>query len=329
MDVPEAKNLMSKNTARTTRGAAIDVGSNSVKLWVADRSEDNFPSTVHEEIKITGLGEGVSDAGRLGEAPMTRTIDAVKRFSEIARDRDAGPIVAAATSAVRRAENRQAFLDRVRDTCELDLEVLSGEREAKLTFLGVTFGRDEGDRRFLTFDVGGGSTELTAGPEGRPAFRTSVPVGSVSLYEDLGWEGVVSGGQLEEGISTVRERMREPVRSLREQMDGTDLAVIGVGGTVATLVQVSLGMTAFDREAIEGHEMKRVKLGAATATLAGQTPAERIRDSHVKEGRREYIIGGAALICGLMDVLSFPAFHSTCRGLRHGLLIDHLHDSTR
>ncbi len=307
------------------RGASIDVGSNSVKVWVADPAEERFPETVHEEIRITGLGEGLSASGRLGAEPVDRTVRAVERFAEKARELGASPIVAAATSAVRRAENRETFLDRVRDACGLEVDVLSGEREANLTFLGVTFRRNENDGHVLTFDVGGGSTELTAGTPGKPAVRESVSVGSVSLYEEQGWEGTVSGDELEEGISTVRRRIRKSVESLLSQTTLPE-TVIGIGGTVATLVQVSLGHRSFNRSAIEGHEMKRVKLGGVTATLAGRTPEERVRDCHVKEGRKNYIIGGAALVCGLLDVLSVPAFRSTCRGLRHGLLIDALFD---
>ncbi len=122
--------------------------------------------------------------------------------------------------------------------------------------------------------------------------------------------------------------MNEAIEDLRAESDDRRMTVIGVGGTVATLAQVNLGHASFERSAIEGHEIKRVKLGSVTARLAGRTPEERVQECHVKEGRKEYIVGGAALVCGLMDVLNVPGFRCTCRGLRHGLLIHELDIST-
>ncbi len=312
------------NHSSTTneRYASIDIGTNSVKVWVADGGVDGFPETVHEEIKITKLGQDLSLNGSLLEEAIERTLSTGRRFVQIARDQGAQSITIAATSAVRQASNRDTFLSRARNELEHDVQVITGEQEADMTFSGVTYGRVDKHEELSVVDVGGGSTELMFGRNSHPLFQDSIPVGSVQLYEQLGWDGALTETELDSGIQYTRREINDHIGSDKLRKYSGSSRLFGVGGTVATIALVYLGLSEFSQSKIEGCRITRQEILQTSKEIFHCTPDERVNTLHVKPGRSEYIAGGAAVVGGVLDALSVPGLEVTCRGLRHGLLID-------
>lgn len=311
-----------RETATRQRYAAIDIGTNSVKIWVADCSGDEFPDTVHEEIEITKLGQDLGQTGSLTDDAITRTLDTAKRFVHIARDLEVQELTIAATSAVRQARNQETFLSRAREELQQDVQVISGEREAELTFAGVTHGRGHEADDISVFDVGGGSTEFIHGDLAGDIHQKSVPVGSVQLYERLGWNGPLSDAELETGIERTRDVIQDHISNENLAQYARSAQLIGVGGTIATIAQVHLGLPEFSKSKIEGCRISRSDIMKTSEEIFRHSPQDRVDQLHVKPGRSEYIAGGAAVVNGVLDVLSASELQATCRGLRHGLLID-------
>ena len=170
------------------RVAAIDQGTNSTRLLVLEpRGPGEDPLEIARDMRITRLGKDVDGTGRLDPGSIERTLDAVGGFARRARALHAERIRLGATSAVRDASNRKQFLDRVRDVIDGEPEVIDGEREAALSFLGGTRGLDRGLGPFLVLDIGGGSTEFVLGREPTVVERAiSTQMGSVRLTEQVG-----------------------------------------------------------------------------------------------------------------------------------------------
>ena len=168
-----------------SRLAAVDVGTNSVLLLVAERAADGVVRPVREEAEITRLGRGVDRTGVLSAEGMDATLEVLARFAALAREDGARALVVTATSAARDARNGAEFLVRARERTGATVEILSGDEEARLSYLAVAqdFAADAGEAGLLAIDVGGGSTELVHGRGGRMLFRRSLDIGSVRLTE--------------------------------------------------------------------------------------------------------------------------------------------------
>ncbi len=310
------------NVPRVQRYASIDIGTNSVKLWVAEPSGSEFPRTVFEELQITKLGKNLSSTGKISTDAMERTLQTTSRFVRLARGHNAQTVVIGATSAVRQASNQDEFLKKAEQLSNHPVQVISGSEEARFTFSGVTYDRENGTKTFTVFDVGGGSTEFIHGLRREPSHFRSIPIGSVQLHEDEGWSGVLTEEQFEDGIRRVEKILRNNLSdsAFTERSGANEL--IGVGGTVATLAQVYLNLSEFVREQIEGCCISKRDLKNTALKVVCHSPEDRVTKLHVKPGRKEYIAGGAAVVNGVLNSLEAESFYCTCRGLRHGLLIE-------
>lgn len=306
------------------RAGAIDIGSNSVKLWVAEKNGTAFPKTIEEQVKVTRLGKDLEKRGIIHRARFQETVEVVREFTEQARSLDVEKLMVGTTSAVRRAKNQENFLRRIRRECQVDPKVISGEEEALLSYMGVVYDRGTVRDTFLTFDLGGGSTDIAIGKDLTPKYIQSVPTGSIRFYEKQNWRGVVSLSRIrqvlsnttEDQLSTqVQKKMKNPLQQR------SDFFPIGVGGTMTTLAMIYLGLKEHDREAIEGTVIHYEELWEIIGELARRTPEERVDDLHVSSGRKEYILGGACLFYAFMDFFRLEKIMATCRGLRHGLIL--------
>src|SRR3954447_651589 len=179
---------------RSMRVAAIDVGTNSVKLHVAERLDDGWRA-VADRVVITRLGEGLAESGRLGEEPIRRTVAAISELADGARRQGAEAIVAVGTAGLRQAANAGELLEIARALASVEVEVISGEEEARLSFLAATSVLDVGGGRLGVFEVGGGSSQFTFGEE-----RFSLALGAVAVTERSGLERAVD----ETTIATTR-----------------------------------------------------------------------------------------------------------------------------
>jgi exopolyphosphatase/guanosine-5'-triphosphate,3'-diphosphate pyrophosphatase len=216
------------------RYAALDVGTNSVKLHVA--AYDGAWHDVADRAEVTRLGEGLDATGRLGAAAIGRTADAIGRLAAEARALGAERIAAAGTAGLRAADNAGELLDEVRDRCGLELEILSGDEEARLAYVAAAQALGHTDGTRLVFDSGGGSSQFTFGHGDTVDERFSLEVGAVRMTERYGLAGAVPA----EVLATALAGISGALGRLRDR--SPPAAIAGLGGTVTNLAAVQRGL---------------------------------------------------------------------------------------
>ena len=260
-----------------TRVAAVDLGTNSTRLLVAD-VEDGRVEELDRETVITRLGEGVDRRRRLLPEPIARVRNTLVDFRRRAEKLGAERTLLVATSAVRDAENGEAFLGEIEWSYGFDTELLSGDEEAAMTLRGVSIGR-ELEQGTLLLDVGGGSTELTL-----PDFRVSLDVGSVRLTERFLASDPPTSAEL--------EACREAVRSVLPELDVRH--AIGVAGTITTIAALELG--GYDPDRVHGYRIGREAAERQLERLAALPLAERRQLPGLEPARAPVIVAGAAIV---------------------------------
>jgi exopolyphosphatase/guanosine-5'-triphosphate,3'-diphosphate pyrophosphatase len=292
------------------RVAAIDIGTNSTRLLVADVTDDGAVSELERRLTITRLGEGVDESATLREAPMQRVIDTVEEYVGIARRLSPKVILATGTSAVRDAMNGMAFFAELASRFGIDTRVLSGEEEAETTFRGVT---SAGPVAYGTMivDIGGGSTELTIGGDGVVLSSVSLQVGSVRMTERF----LVSDPPTEEQIAACDAH----VRGLLPDLDPP--ATIGVAGTITTLAGVDLDLQEYDPDRVHGHRLSVDAIDRLSRRLASVALPERERILHLEPKRAPVIVAGAVILRAIMDAYAIDALEVSERDILHGIAL--------
>jgi exopolyphosphatase / guanosine-5'-triphosphate,3'-diphosphate pyrophosphatase len=281
-----------------TRLAAIDVGTNSVRVYIAD-VDDTEARQLERDLIITRLGEGVDKTRRLGEEPLRRTLDAIARYHARAKELGAETIRIAATSAARDATNRDDFFGGVRGATGQDAEVLSGQDEARLSFLGAT-SELTGDGPFLVLDIGGGSTEFVVGAREVEA-AISLDVGSVRLTERHVHHDPPAPAEL----VSVRADAAHAVEEARRAVGSAAKVLVGVAGTITTIAAISLGLEGYDRDAIHHARLGRSEVEEVTDRLARMTSEERRGLPAMPRGREDVIVAGAEILLAVMEGFGF------------------------
>lgn len=284
--------------------AAVDVGTNSVRLLVLD--DDGRRLT--RELTITRLGQGVDRNGHLDDDALQRTLDALAHYRQVWEGHGVTDRVRiAATSAVRDAADRDRFFAGVRQTTGVDAEVISGSEEAALAFAGAS-GAVDVTPPTMVLDVGGGSTELIVGdPDGTVLGEVSLQLGCVRLTERHLSTDPPTAAQLIEARRLVLDQLAQAAADLRAA--GVDLSrvgsLIGVAGTATTLAALHLGLDAYREEAIHGTRIPADALRELTEELCAMTVAERAALGPVQAGREDVLHGGALIIAGVLEEFGF------------------------
>jgi exopolyphosphatase/guanosine-5'-triphosphate,3'-diphosphate pyrophosphatase len=276
------------------RVAAVDMGTNSIRLLVAeDRGGHLFE--LARDMVITRLGQGVDRTGRLDPAALRRTMDVLERYTRRARRLGASRVRVAATSAVRDVPDRRLLDRTVGGLVGSAPEVLTGEQEARLSFLGATAGLG---RRppFLVFDVGGGSTELVQGTGG-PHAATSVDVGSVRLTERVGPSDPPTEADLEAMAKLAADGLAQAEGVVPPGSAGT---LVGVAGTTTTIQALTLGLSMYDPEAIHHTVLSTAEAERVTAEMARMTVAQRAALPVMAPGREDVIVAGALILLEIL-----------------------------
>jgi exopolyphosphatase/guanosine-5'-triphosphate,3'-diphosphate pyrophosphatase len=284
------------------RRAVIDVGTNTVKLLVAD-VDGGHVTPVSSLDHTTRLGEGVDESRRLLGAAIARTVQAISDFVNEAHRSGTQDVIVLTTSAVREAENRSEFLDGVRCKCGLEVQVITGEREAELIFHGVSSDPEWSTQPLLVVDVGGGSVEFIQGARGKVERLQSLPLGAVRLAERYGDDFVELAGFLR--------------RTLHESLTGYDgrrRRVIGTGGTMTTLAQIELGRA-------DHVSFSQAQLRALVARLNVMPLAERKKVPGLPPERADIIVAGGMVFVVAMELLGAEALTVSVRNLRYGALL--------
>lgn len=301
------------------RLAAIDLGTNTVRLLVVETSPAGWRA-LHEEQRVTRLGEGQAATGRLQPAPMQRTAAAVADFARRAEGAGAPDVRIVATSAVREAVNGAEFLALVRSSAGRQVRVISGDDEARLTLLGVSRGLPGLKGDFLLFDIGGGSTEFVLARAGRATAVVSVRLGVVELAERFVGAGPVDLARYEAMAALVRARLAAGLTEAIVRHGAVTL--VGSAGTATTLAALDLGLEAYDATRVQGHLLTRAAVERLRARLSALSLAERAALPCVEPGRADLIVPGAAVCLEAMDRLGFDVLMVSDRGLREGILCE-------
>jgi len=272
------------------RVAAVDLGTNSTRLLVAD-VDDGHAREVVRRLTITRLGEGVDERRRLLPVPIARVRNCLAEYRRELESAGATRTLAIATSAVRDAENGEAFLGEVEWSYGFTTRLLSGTEEAALTYRGVAAGRTETGDGALVVDIGGGSTELVLGSNGTVSSSASLDVGCVRLTERYLASDPPAPAELEAASRHVRGLLPtfEPRRA------------IGVAGTVTTLATLDLGLSEHDPRRTHGHVVSRTSVERELDRLAELTVAERERVPGVEPGRAPVIVAGLVVLLAVLD----------------------------
>lgn len=301
-----------------SRLAAVDVGTNSVLLLVAERGPDGVVRPVREEAEITRLGRGVDRTTLLSPEGITATLEVLERYAALAREAGARALVVTATSAARDARNGAEFLDRARERTGAAVEILSGAEEARLSYLAVAqdFAEDAGEAGLLAIDVGGGSTEFVHGRGRTVLFRTSLDIGSVRLTERC----VRSDPPTPPEQEAVRAAVREALANLPGFPVG--VRVVGVAGTVTSLFALAHGIQPYDASRVHGGWLSLEDVEAVRERLCSVPLAVRRTLPGMQPKRADVLPAGALLFETALHHLGTTGARVSDRGLRWGVLLD-------
>jgi exopolyphosphatase / guanosine-5'-triphosphate,3'-diphosphate pyrophosphatase len=289
-----------------TRVAAVDLGTNSTRLLVAD-VDDGRLDEVARRLTITRLGEGVDERRRLLPVPIARVRNCLADYRQELEQLGAERTLCIATSSVRDAENGEAFLGEIEWSYAFTTRLLSGDEEAAMMIRGVTAGRPPLDD-VLVVDIGGGSTELVLAIAGDVAFSTSLDVGCVRVTERFLASDPPSRPELAAAGGYVR--------SLLPELEAS--AAIGVAGTVTTLATLDLGDAEYDPQRTHGHRIALASVEAQLERLAAMTTAQRLDVPGIEPGRAPVIVAGIVVLREVLAAYGLEEIEVSERDVLHG-----------
>lgn len=278
------------------RVAAIDCGTNSIRLLVADVS-DGVAEEIVREMRVVRLGQGVDATGSLAPEAIERTLAATREYAETIASLHADRVRFCATSAARDASNAEEFAAAVEAIVGVRPEILTGTEEARASFVGATRGLGS-DADVLVVDIGGGSTELVMGRDERVAWSTSLDLGSVRMTERFLPTDPPTPGEIAECAGFLRDAFGAAASDLPPAA-----TLVGVAGTVTTVAAHVLNLPAYDRSVIHGARLPIDATRAACASLVGMTIAERRALPFMHPGRADVIGGGALVLDAVLTSL--------------------------
>ncbi len=293
--------------------AAYDIGSNSVKLVLAS-PETGLDAPFLEEIRICGLGRELAETGRLSDAAMARTLDAMVELSAMAERRGAVESVAVGTMAMRSAANAGEFIGRVRELCGFEIQVIPGEEEARLSYLAATSSLGVSAEPRMLFDIGGGSTEFILGRGELIERRFSLDVGCIRLTEDHQKSDPPTPGEL--------ASMRSALEAELADLPAGEGELVGIGGTVSSLGTVHLEMDTWEPGRIQGLTLDQDEVERQVELFRRLPLAERAALPGLHPDRAPVILAGAAIVLTVMRLRGGRILTLSDRALRHGLWLD-------
>jgi exopolyphosphatase/guanosine-5'-triphosphate,3'-diphosphate pyrophosphatase len=315
------------------RRAVIDIGTNTVKLLVAEVQQGQVVPLMAEDC-TTRLGEGVDEHKRLSPSAIARTVEAIEGFHAEAKAQGADDVIALTTSASRDAANRDEFFEGVRQACGLEVELISGEREAELIFRGVSSDPEWSGKPILVVDVGGGSAEFIQGSGGKMELFQSLPLGALRLTEKFG----------EGRFAELCEYLQRTLGEALADYDASGRRLIATGGTVTTLGNIcrangpsaSFGGGPSSREAVQcgGRAgarpsndtidhlvLSREYMKSLIDRLRAMPLAERKKVPGLPPERADIIVAGGAVLLVAMEALGASELTVSVRNLRYGALV--------
>jgi len=288
-----------------TRVAAVDIGTNSVRLLVAEidgsTPRDAKVVPLDRRMRITRLGQGVDRTRALASDAIERTTAVLREYRDALTEHGVTQVRATATSAARDASNRDEFFRAAHDALGATPELISGDEEAALSFLGATADLDA-PAPYLVVDIGGGSTEFVLGTDA-PVGLVSLDMGCVRITEQFLESDPPAPEELSNAVAVVRDLVAEVPRVIPGAPDAATL--VGLAGTVTTIAAIELGIPEYNPEKIHHFHLTRAAAEDVFRTLATENAAQRAHNPGLEPGRVDVIVGGAAVLVGIFRVLGF------------------------
>ena len=301
------------------RLAVVDIGTNSTRLLVAEVTGGKVEELDRRSV-VTRLGEGVDATGRLGDAPRRRVLDTLGEYAESIERHECGRRLAVMTSAVRDAANGDEFAAIVRERYGLDGRTLSGDEEARLTYLGATVARDGGDGvPLLVVDIGGGSTELVTGVGGEMDFHVSTQAGVVRHGERHLRDDPPSREDIDALARDVRATIEDAVPAeVRERVR----AAVAVAGTATSVAAIDAEVEPYDPKKVEGRVVEASRLAEISARLAALPLQERRAVPGLHPDRAPTIVAGTILLTQVLEAFGVDRFEASERDILWGAALE-------
>ena len=301
------------------RKAVIDIGTNTTRLLIADLTQKKTFTNVFSRQIITRLGEGLFNHKHLNEVAVQRTLDALTIYSRDIKKYNCSQVRIVATSAAREAENREVFVQKVKNKTGMHLEVISQEEEAHLATMGVFKGLKEKPEKAVIFDIGGGSTEfILADKTAHPLKIIGLPMGIVHLTEKY----IHSDPVNQEELQSLRIEVRKELSKVKEEIGHVKkFTLIGTAGTSTQFAALDLDLFPYDPVAINGHNMSLSAIEKILNNLQSKTIAERKTIRAMEQGREDLIIAGGVMLVESIKLFNKKEVTISDFGLREGIII--------
>jgi exopolyphosphatase/guanosine-5'-triphosphate,3'-diphosphate pyrophosphatase len=301
------------------RVASIDIGTNTILLLIA-KVEGGKIHPLFEKEMVARLGEDVQKNNILLKEAMDRGLQTLAQYLKWCQEFEVQKIFAAGTSALREAKNSEDFLKLVKEKLNLSIDIISGEEEARLSFLAVAKDLQEKEKPILVVDIGGGSTEFILGKGDQIKQWISLPIGSVRFTEQF----LQSDPIQEEEWEKMEKKIREHLVNIPHSQE--PLSMVAVGGTATTLASVEQGLEDFIVEKIHHFILKKEVLKNQISLYRSKTIEERKKIPGLPIARADVILAGAVILYMAMEELHCPSVLISCHGVRYGLLYKKISD---
>jgi exopolyphosphatase/guanosine-5'-triphosphate,3'-diphosphate pyrophosphatase len=304
--------------ASRERIGAIDVGSNSIRLVVAEFDPETGFEIIDEVKDQPRLGTRVDATGMLDRAAMTRAFAALKRMKEVADRRGVTRLSAVATSALREARNGLTFAKRVRRQLGIPLEIIDGDREAELSWRSVAHHFRLENARTIVADIGGGSLELIGAVDGIVEVTASLPLGAVRLTEEY----LTGAKSTRTEVTALRKHIRRTLKKALPWRNWSQAVMIGSGGSFTNLARMAAARAGHLGDAIHGTKVSASEVESLLETLTAKSPEQRASMPGLNPQRADIILAGVSVAAEVMTLLDTRELTASAYGLREGLLLE-------
>ena len=308
------------DSSRTLRLASVDIGTLTCRLLIADVPSDGRLIEVRSERRILRLGEGVDQTKRLNVAAMDRVVQCLSEWRALIDVSHVDAMAAVATSAVRDAANREEFLDRVKRETGFEVELISGDEEARRTMLGIRSGLPADVTDVLALDIGGGSTEFILDRPGQPPIVRSIDIGVVRLCERLLHHDPPTNDEVRQARKWIAREAKTAVAAMGNYQMAT---FVGTAGTITSLAAMAQKLPTYEPARIHNFTLQLSTIQTLERTLLSRKKTDRAGLPGLEKGREEVIAAGAIIVRTIMEMLEMPSVLVSDLGLREGVLIDH------
>jgi len=299
--------------------AGVDIGTLTCRLLIARVSEAGWLTELRSDRRIVRLGEGVDHSRRLRPDAMDRVISTLLEWRKVIESCPVNGQIAVATSAVRDAKNQDEFLGRIKREVGFEVELISGEEEARRTMLGIRSGLPENVSSILGLDIGGGSTEFILDRPGSASIVRSIEIGVVRLTERM----LLHDPPTERELQAAREAIKketEQVRGLLGDLSGASF--VGTAGTITTLAAMAQQLPRYEPARIHNYGLKLATVQKLEQEVLSRSKAQRRGMPGLEAGREDVIVAGTLILRTVMETLGYRDCLVSDLGLREGMLID-------